>query len=1309
MGNAPSSEPPAPRESHRLTKPRTYNHTPSPKIGSQPGSPPSSKLSTLDGDDVLWTSGGSFRSKQEARQQIRLQLFGPQEDDALCHRETTAPPDDGDDSLGDLAASFTDRLTTLSRSGTPLSDPGGARTSTMKSSSAVAASKLPLVPDKRTIDIEAAIGILQELKKSATPEQLVALHKALLPTREEPAAVDTNNQAPPPKLGRRRSMAVPGLATRNPIDVLRKQDDRSNATSAFQAEEETHLWKMDELGPSPLAQIASLDVPQDGRPQTRAQTPGDMDYATLSNKIGQLMITNGAPSPAPSIISRHLDRRGSLPDLHLDESDAIEPDDYTGPQEAIHARPPPRRVQTFGPSHGYAELDAQSTEIPKFPRNPRNFSGLILQQQPELHFGDDGNSRRPARKLSKLSAEEYIAELQNSPYGESPFSRATPSPRPHESDVDESYYGHTDSDKARAEALRMLDGSAAASPAPYEEKIPVEQPSSAAPGTGFQKSFANGKLQRPAEVPHSDSGYSSGASLKAVRHSKLQARQEICGAAITSQKENVYSREAAEATAPARDSRQHGRLLDESADAADVQSLYTIKHFLALPPDEENAKEKTATEVKAEAKAETKETKETKSEWRRSLRRSKSWKRLSLKAALSPSPSPTPGTPDVDDSNELGSEPPKPMRYDSVMEHKSSEKGASQSARKKLQKRKSTAGNPTVQNVKPIDAESIPTVPSELSIGFSRRIEDSPGMDHLEHTCASQTSLEQPSGVSIRFPSPEPTEDVGAASSSSPLQHGHTQKRSSKSIRSPSPLKYALSFRRKPKDVPISHAEAYEEDSEVTTTLQGKPLSPETDVNAGVAIISDFGTVAQSLGGSPYDIALMSLPMKPQVSASSAVQPHHLSTSMIKASESGKNMNAATASEYARTRSKDHAIAASEQKQQQQQQYREEHPRESSQKRARPASYQDQSYSQQSKPQERQRVLSGSSTKKTPTPNFSRPQSMMAFSPAGYGSNNSSASDLAANKPLPPEPPKEAATQVYKPYRRGLLVKSFSHSQAPRRSATFDIREEKIPVEEEEVEESEVEFRKRALERRHTEKPRQVSGNRPSSVEEKIVVELEDELAMADARREQGGRRSDERQLPPSLRISTNGWEQTSKIWRERRDAFRTQSQGQTHGRSQSVQQNTHHRVQPQAQAPRPAQHVRSQSQVVKHHSQPSSTSSSARQSPSISPAWSPVPMEIPSPDKQVPNPFTARSTTTKKRSSIQRYYSTLNKNDQQQPGSKVEAVKEEKENEEGPAVPPKQATRASYSSKPAENCYLAHKYGVDMGDVPVLSPNWST
>lgn len=172
MGNAPSSEPPAQREAHRLTKPRTYNHTPSPKLGS-PAS--SSKLSNLDTNEVMWTSGGSFRSKQEARQQIRMRLFGPQEEEALFQRETTPQSDDGEVSLGDLAQNLNEQLNSISRSGSLVSEPGPQRTSTMKSSSQFGGSKVSLVPEKRAIDIDAAISILQELKKTATTDQLVAL------------------------------------------------------------------------------------------------------------------------------------------------------------------------------------------------------------------------------------------------------------------------------------------------------------------------------------------------------------------------------------------------------------------------------------------------------------------------------------------------------------------------------------------------------------------------------------------------------------------------------------------------------------------------------------------------------------------------------------------------------------------------------------------------------------------------------------------------------------------------------------------------------------------------------------------------------------------------------------------------------------------------------------------------------------------------------------------------------------------------------------------------------------------------------
>ncbi|KAK3060107.1 hypothetical protein LTR53_020223, partial [Teratosphaeriaceae sp. CCFEE 6253] len=38
--------------------------------------------------------------------------------------------------------------------------------------------------DNQTIDLERAILLLQELKKTASPDELVALHRALLPTKE---------------------------------------------------------------------------------------------------------------------------------------------------------------------------------------------------------------------------------------------------------------------------------------------------------------------------------------------------------------------------------------------------------------------------------------------------------------------------------------------------------------------------------------------------------------------------------------------------------------------------------------------------------------------------------------------------------------------------------------------------------------------------------------------------------------------------------------------------------------------------------------------------------------------------------------------------------------------------------------------------------------------------------------------------------------------------------------------------------------------------------------------------------------------
>lgn len=1053
----------------------------------------------------------------------------------------------------------------------------------------------------------------------------LTVDKALLPTKEEPMPVDASNQAPPPKLVRRRSMAVPGLATRNPLDILRRQNDKPAAP----VQKNTHLRKVEELLPTPQRQIPSLEVPHDDRPHTRAQTPGDMDYATLSNKIGTLMITNGAPSPAPSVISRHLDRKSSLPDLHREGYFALSAQGRSTSDKAIQSRPPPpRRIQSFAASSGCHELDGQSTEIPEMPRLGR-YNELMLMQQPSQENSDHDVSLHPTPEVM---------------YGDGPSEKAC---------ADGGYHG--DIDNIRAEALRMLDGSVAAAPTQSHEKSPIEQPSPTAPNTGFKFSLANGKLARPAQVLHSDSGYSSGASLKAVQRSQSQACQKT-GTASAPQEDDTT-----EAASTARDPREYSRALVKPDNAANAEGLYTIEGMPSLPcaPAEELSKQETATETKADTKA----------EWRKSLRRSKSWKRISLKSLTSPSPSPTVVTPEATDSKELGSEPAMPTRHDSGIEQKMVDSAeAAQPARKKLQKRKSLVTVPTVQNLKAIDTSSIPSIPTEVSAVFSKRIEESPGVDHLQHTCASVTSFEQPSGVSIRFPSPTPTEDV--TTMLSPSTQSHPQKRPSKAKRTHSPLKYAFTLRRKPKLVPVPLKEAAEMESEVPAVWTAKASHVEPEVNIGVTTISDFGTVAQSLGGSPYDIALSTLPVRPQVSASSAVQPHHFSTAMIEPVKSGNNMDAATASAYARMRSKDRLAAADKKEEQQKSQTlgpsensedhtaaavekKEQQKNESNIGRIRSASFADRSYQQQ------WRTTSG-----IPTPNFSRPQSLLV----NYHSNNSSTSDLA-NKQLPLEPSKH--TQPYKPYRRGLLVNSFAQNSVSQRAATFDIREEKIPATEED-EEAEEDFRKRAIARRHTEKVQP----RPSSADEKMVVELEEDIVVPDyARMEKMEEpEREELPLPPSLRISTSGWEQTSKLWRERRQASQNQGR-QFHSRSQSVRPSTRQQQQ-QSQLPE-GHHLRSQSAVVQQQRQlslspPSSASTSARQSPApISPCWSPVPQEISSPVKPLPNPFaaaSARSPSPKKRSSIQRYYSTINKNHHHQ-RSKTEAIKEE---ENAPAVPPK-------------------------------------
>ncbi|KAK5040633.1 hypothetical protein LTR16_011834, partial [Cryomyces antarcticus] len=109
-----------------------------------------------------------------ARQSLRMQLMGPGRE--LPQVSQDSGFGDGHDS-GNHTRGHPSRQGSLNTTPSP-------NNSSIAVHGNTGGSRLSLVPETQSIDVEAAIAILQELRKKASPEDLVALHKALLPTKE---------------------------------------------------------------------------------------------------------------------------------------------------------------------------------------------------------------------------------------------------------------------------------------------------------------------------------------------------------------------------------------------------------------------------------------------------------------------------------------------------------------------------------------------------------------------------------------------------------------------------------------------------------------------------------------------------------------------------------------------------------------------------------------------------------------------------------------------------------------------------------------------------------------------------------------------------------------------------------------------------------------------------------------------------------------------------------------------------------------------------------------------------------------------
>ena len=180
-----------------------------------------------------------------------------------------------------------------------------AESSTSSVNTVEAGKRLSMVPESNpTIDVEQAIRLLQELKKTASPVELVALHKALLPTRDSiqaspslPVHEEEDPSASTASLIRHRSMLPPGLATRGGAteDILRRQEDVPAPKKSKKAR------KVELKSATSHSSFAALDLADD-KALPRATTPsenGDMQMGVYRH--GTLRVTNGAASPEPSM------------------------------------------------------------------------------------------------------------------------------------------------------------------------------------------------------------------------------------------------------------------------------------------------------------------------------------------------------------------------------------------------------------------------------------------------------------------------------------------------------------------------------------------------------------------------------------------------------------------------------------------------------------------------------------------------------------------------------------------------------------------------------------------------------------------------------------------------------------------------------------------------------------------------------------------------------------------------------------------------------------------------------------------------
>ena len=523
-----------PEPRYRLSKPRTYTTTAS-SSHLEPRADLSSPLSSKQSSPGLNFGKDETVSGAQMRQGLREHLFG---DSQVSRRDDLSEGEE----VSDTARGMRQRL---SRTGTMLSKRASIRLSLNpqnRSSTSIAR--------ESSIPPEDEEEVATKIKQKAFRDKLASLNQPLHVTIENDGVEETIISPI-----RRRSMMTPGLATRHPSDILAKPPGLWKPVADPDNE---YYYNRNLSESSPLARIAALDLANGVlNPESRSATPLDVDYGNLSGP-GALRITNGVASPVPSMRSTNLSLRKSSLDLR----------DQTEYFSLSHARPSESRLaglrlQEVRRSGEFADAyreyaKRQSGEIsrgdsdrrPIHPRSsmsyeisakPRNFEpGLVTETVRPKSKHMRSRSQVPIPRQSSLAAEDYMFDLSDNPFSTEATTKPNEfednlfedqvsqhgvslhNPQSQESDDEAVVFEYCGSfEQVRGASVRDFDSSPSnAENTHFGEMEPYEEP-------------------KPQNINNSDSGYSSGSSLRSINNPLQHARVEREPRLMTRQINNI--------------------------------------------------------------------------------------------------------------------------------------------------------------------------------------------------------------------------------------------------------------------------------------------------------------------------------------------------------------------------------------------------------------------------------------------------------------------------------------------------------------------------------------------------------------------------------------------------------------------------------------------------------------------------------------------------------------------------------------------------------------------------------------------------